>query len=36
MRHRRQRQEQLELKLESRKAPVEILLIDGVEKPSAN
>ncbi len=29
-------QEQLGLKLESRKAPVEVLVIDHVEKPSAN
>jgi uncharacterized protein (TIGR03435 family) len=29
-------QEQLGLKLESQKAPVEILVIDHVEKPSEN
>jgi uncharacterized protein (TIGR03435 family) len=29
-------QEQLGLKLESTKAPVDVLVIDHVEKPSAN
>ncbi|HEX5432586.1 MAG TPA: TIGR03435 family protein [Bryobacteraceae bacterium] len=29
-------QEQMGLKLESKKAPVDVLVIDGVEKPSAN
>jgi uncharacterized protein (TIGR03435 family) len=29
-------QEQLGLKLESQKGPVEMLVIDGVEKPSEN
>ena len=29
-------QEQLGLKLESTKAPVDVLVIDGVERPAAN